>query len=634
VKEVSEQQQEHYDRFILETDFTPKGDQPEAIDQLIEGYQANKKRQTLLGATGTGKTFTAAHVIASINKPTLVVAHNKTLAAQLYAELSMLFPKNAVEFFVSFYDYYQPEAYLPTKDLYISKDFSINDEIERLRNSTTKALAERRDVIVVASVSCIYNVGLPETYRDATVDIEVGMELPRDEFLTYLVGIQYTRNEIDFKPKSFRAKGDRVEIMPIYQEQGIRVEFFGDEIETISIFDTVTGDRLYRKKRLTVFPATQYLTREDMLENAVRSIREELIERTNELEGGNHLVAAERIVQRTNYDVEQLEQTGYCAGIENYSRFFDGRNPGDPPYTLIDHFPEDFFLILDESHQTIPQIKGMFQGDFARKLNLVNHGFRLPSAYDNRPLRWEEFQKRMPTQTLFMSATPAEYEIDNSGQVVEQIIRPTGLIDPKIKRMAEDLSNYLVQSGYKARYMHSEIDTLDRVQILNELRSGEIDVLVGINLLREGLDLPEVSLVAILDADKEGFLRSYRSLIQTIGRASRNVRGSVLMYADTITDSMEQAITENNRRRRKQIRYNKKHDITPETVQKGMFSLIETLRKDRGFGEIKVEEDADTLQIQGAIEELTLLMGEAAGNLEFELAAELRDKIKELKQLL
>jgi excinuclease ABC subunit B len=454
--------------------------------------------------------------------------------------------------------------------------------------------------------------------------------------------------------------------MPIYQEQGIRVEFFGDEIETISIFDPVTGDRLYRKKRLTVFPATQYLTREDMLENAVRSIREELVERTNELEGGNHLVAAERIVQRTNYDVEQLEQTGYCAGIENYSRFFDGRNPGDPPYTLIDHFPDDFFLIMDESHQSIPQIHGMYGGDFSRKLNLVNHGFRLPSAYDNRPLRWEEFEKRMPTQTLFMSATPAEYEISISGAVVEQIIRPTGLIDPKIevrrtenqiddliieidkrviteervlvttltKRMAEDLSNYLVQSGYKARYMHSEIDTLDRVQILNELRSGEIDVLVGINLLREGLDLPEVSLVAILDADKEGFLRSYRSLIQTIGRASRNVRGSVLMYADTITDSMEQAITENNRRRRKQIRYNKKHDITPETVQKGMFSLIETLRKDRGFGEIKVEEDADTLQIQGAIEELTLLMGEAAGNLEFELAAELRDKIKELKQLL
>jgi excinuclease ABC subunit B len=656
---------EYPDRFIMSTDFTPKGDQPEAIAQLVEGYTGGKRYQTLLGVTGSGKTFTASHVIAAINKPTLIMAPNKTLAAQLYAEMKQLFPSNAVEYFVSFYDYYQPEAYLPKKDLYIDKDFNINEEIEKMRNATTRSLAERKDVIVVASVSCIYNVGLPQHYRDATIDLKVGQVLKREHLLMNLVEIQYKRNEMDSKPKTFRAKGDRVEIFPIYQEQGIRIEFWGEEIEKISVFDPTTGNRIYSEDEITIFPATQYLTQEDMMEAAIVNIRKDLNDRVNELEANSELVAAERLTQRTKYDIEQLEQFGHCAGIENYSLYFDGRNPGDPPYTLLDHFPEDFLLIVDESHQALPQVRGMYGGDFSRKLNLINYGFRLPSAYDNRPLRWEEFEKRMPT-VLFMSATPATYELEKSEHVVEQIIRPTGLVDPEIqvkksehqiddllieveervlvnervlvttltKRMAEDLADYMVNAGFKARYMHSDIDTLDRIQILNELRGGEIDVLVGINLLREGLDLPEVSLVAILDADKEGFLRDTRSLIQIMGRAARNVKGKVILYADTVTDSMRRALEENNRRRMKQQRYNKKHGIEPKTIVKGMFSVLETLRQVKGMPELEVKENMEVNELYELIADLNVMMQEAADNLEFELAAELRDQVRDLKKRL
>ncbi|MCY3413004.1 MAG: excinuclease ABC subunit UvrB [Candidatus Heimdallarchaeota archaeon] len=654
--------------FDLITDYQPTGDQPNAITKIVEGYlKDNKKIQTLHGVTGSGKTFTASQVIKHLGKPTLVIAPNKTLAAQLYAEFKQFFPNNAVEYFVSFYDYYQPESYLPTKDLYISKDFNINDEIEKLRNSATKALSERRDVIIVASVSCIYNVGMPETYRDFTITIKKGMELERDAFLSRLVEMQYRRNEMDFKAKTFRAKGDRVEIKPIYQEEGIRVEFFGDEIERISIIDPTTGARVEILDELTIYPSTQYLTREEQIQVALKQIRDDLRERVDEFEKAKNYVAAERIIQRTNYDLEQLEELGHCSGIENYSRYFDGRNPGDPPYSLIDHFPDDFFLVVDESHVTLPQIRGMYGGDFSRKQNLINYGFRLPSAYDNRPLRWEEFEKRMPT-TLFVSATPADYEHQNSQAVVEQIIRPTGLVDPVIdvrpsenqvddlmneidkrihrkervlvttltKRMAEDLSDYFAKSGLKSQYMHSDIDTLERVQILRSLRTGEVDVLVGINLLREGLDLPEVSLVAILDADKQGFLRSSRSLIQIMGRAARNVDGTVLLYADSISDAMREAITENNRRRKIQLAYNKKHGITPKTIVKGFFSVLETLR-DTGsiqLDKYKVDDEIAVSDLQTMILELTEMMNEAADNLEFELAAELRDKIKELKELL
>ena len=655
---------EYPDKFIMESEFTPKGDQPKAIEKLVKGYRNGMKFQTLLGVTGSGKGFTASNVIEQLNKPTLIMAPNKTLAAQLFAEMKQRFPKNAVQFFISFYDYYQPEAYLPGKDLYIDKDFNINEQIEKLRNATTRALAERDDVIVIASVSCIYNVGLPQTYREATLKIKVGDIIKREDLLMELVEMQYKRNEVDFKPKTFRAKGDRIEIMPIYQEQGIRIELWGEEVEKISIFDPTTGNRIYSEHEITIYPATQYLTRDDMMEAAIEQIQKDLVERQNELESAGNLVAAERLVQRTKYDIEQLEQFGHCSGIENYSRYFDGRTSGDPPYTLLDHFPDDFLLIMDESHQGIPQIKGMYGGDFSRKLNLVNHGFRLPSAFDNRPLRWEEFEKRMPT-TLFMSATPAEIEMEKSEQVVEQIIRPTGLVDPEIdvkttenqiddliieveervannervlvttltKRMAEDLSDYLINAGFKARYMHSDIDSLERVEILNELRSGEIDILVGINLLREGLDLPEVSLVAILDADKEGFLRDTRSLIQIMGRAARNVKGRVVLYADTITDSMRRAIDENNRRRRKQIRYNKKHGIEPQTIKKSMFSVLETLAETTGI-QINVTENAEAKEIKKLIADLKIMMEEAADNLEFELAAELRDQIADLKERL
>lgn len=645
--------------------FDPMGDQITAIKTLSDGYNAGKQIQTLIGVTGSGKTHTAARIIEQVKKPTLVIAHNKTLAAQLYAEFREFFPEAAVEYFVSFYDYYQPEAYLPTRDLYIDKDFSINEEIEKLRNSTTKALAERSDVIVVASVSCIYNVGLPSTYRSMTLPLHVGMQLDRDQLLRELVKLLYTRNEYELKPRTFRAKGDIVELFPIYQEETIQIEFFGDEVERISIRNPTSGQRIAEVTQVTIFPATQYLTDEEMLTRGIDLIKHELSDRHFELQEAGKLVEAERLLQRTNYDLEQLQEFGHCKGIENYSRHFDGRNPGDPPFSLLDHFPDDYLMVIDESHVTLPQVRGMYGGDFSRKQNLINFGFRLPSAYDNRPLKWEEFEKRMP-QVLFMSATPGDYELAKSDQVAEQVIRPTGLLEPVIdvrktenqiddvieeiqkrvelgqralvttltKRMAEDLADYLLQAGLKATYMHSDIDTLERVVILQKLRSGEADVLVGINLLREGLDLPEVSLVAILDADKEGFLRSTRSLIQTMGRASRNVNGEVILYADKITDSMKEAIEEVTRRRRIQERYNKEHGIEPKSVVRGMKTVLDVLQnqklKDLG---IEISTDSDEMStgdVYLLIDELTIAMQEAAEALEFELAAELRDKIKEL----
>ncbi|RMG42223.1 MAG: excinuclease ABC subunit UvrB [Methanobacteriota archaeon] len=646
--------------------FEPMGDQITAIEKLSEGFLNGNKFQTLLGVTGSGKTFVSSHIIERVGLPTLVIAHNKTLAAQLYAEYREFFPEAKVEYFVSFYDYYQPEAYLPTKDLYISKDFSINEQIEKLRNSTTRSLAERDDVIVVATVSAIYGVGIPEVYRSMALDLHVGMEMERDQLLRKLVELQYRRNEYELKPKTFRAKGDIVELFPIYQDETIQIEFFGDEIERITLKDPKTGHKLAELDEVRIFPGAQYLTQQQALERGIRSIREELNQRYEELLSMGKIAEAQRLLQRTNYDLEQLEEFGYCSGIENYSLHFEGRSPGDPPFTLIDHFPKDFLLIIDESHVTIPQLRGMYGGDFSRKKSLVNYGFRLPTAYDNRPLRFEEFERRMP-YTLFMSATPGDYELQKSQLVVEQIIRPTGLTEPEIdvrktenqiddvineiqkrvqkgqrtlvttltKRMAEQLAEYLLDMGIKASHLHSDVDSLERVQILQDLRKGEIDVIVGINLLREGLDLPEVTLVAILDADKEGFLRSKRSLIQTMGRAARNVEGKVILYADKITDNMRQAIDEVNRRRRIQIRYNKEHNITPKTVVKGLKSVLDDIEE---LKTTKVElpnvDEMKTEDVNVLIEELTIQMNQAAEKLEFELAAQLRDKIKDLKRML
>ncbi len=646
--------------------FKPMGDQITAIEKLSEGFLNGNKFQTLLGVTGSGKTFVSSHIIERVGLPTLVIAHNKTLAAQLYAEYREFFPEAKVEYFVSFYDYYQPEAYLPTKDLYISKDFSINEQIEKLRNSTTRSLAERDDVIVVATVSAIYGVGIPEVYRSMALDLHVGMEMERDQLLRKLVELQYRRNEYELKPKTFRAKGDIVELFPIYQDETIQIEFFGDEIERIALKDPKTGHKLAQLDEVRIFPGAQYLTQQQALERGIRSIREELNQRYEELLSMGKIAEAQRLLQRTNYDLEQLEEFGYCSGIENYSLHFEGRSPGDPPFTLIDHFPKDFLLIIDESHVTIPQLRGMYGGDFSRKKSLVNYGFRLPTAYDNRPLRFEEFERRMP-YTLFMSATPGDYELQKSQLVVEQIIRPTGLTEPEIdvrktenqiddvineiqirvqkgqrtlvttltKRMAEQLAEYLLDMGIRASYLHSDVDSLERVQILQDLRKGEIDVIVGINLLREGLDLPEVTLVAILDADKEGFLRSRRSLIQTMGRAARNVEGKVILYADKITDNMRQAIDEVNRRRRIQMRYNKEHNIIPKTVVKGLKSVLDDIEE---LKTAKVElpnvDEMKTEDVNVLIEELTIQMNEAAEKLEFEIAAQLRDKIKDLKRML
>ncbi|MFY9454443.1 MAG: excinuclease ABC subunit UvrB [Bacillota bacterium] len=650
--------------FKLRTDLTPKGDQAEAARKLKEGILAGHRFQTLLGATGTGKTFTDALVIQEVQKPTLVIAHNKTLAAQLCSEFRALFPDNAVEYFVSYYDYYQPEAYVPQTDTYIEKDASINDEIDRLRHRATSALLERRDVLIVASVSCIYGLGSPEDYRDMTVSLKLGEETDRDKILRDLVRIQYVRNDIGFTRGTFRVRGDAVEIIPAYEENVIRVEFFGDEIDRILLLDAVTGEILEEQKSVTIFPATHFITNEERMKRAIAGIEEELEERLAFLRGRGKLLEAQRLEQRTRYDLEMLREVGYCQGIENYARHLTGRQPGDPPATLLDYFPPDFLIIIDESHVTIPQLHAMHAGDRSRKESLVEYGFRLPSAFDNRPLTFDEFIHRV-NQVIFASATPGRYELSVSQQVVEQIIRPTGLVDPEVevrptknqiddllaeindrvkadervlvttltKKMAEDLTNYLVEAGVRARYLHSEIETLDRVEILRDLRLGEFDVLVGINLLREGLDLPEVSLVAILDADKEGFLRSETSLIQTIGRAARNVNGKVIMYGDSITQSMQRAIDETNRRRAIQTEHNKRHGITPQSVKKAIHDITEMLKTAEDEPVYGLEETPlshkETAKLIRTLEDE---MYKAARALEFERAAELRDRIRALRK--
>ncbi|WP_338463172.1 MULTISPECIES: excinuclease ABC subunit UvrB [Brevibacillus] len=654
------------DRFELVSEFQPSGDQPTAIAGLVEGVLAGKRHQTLLGATGTGKTFTIAQVIAQVNKPTLVMAHNKTLAAQLCAEFKEFFPNNAVEYFVSYYDYYQPEAYIPQSDTYIEKDSSINDEIDKLRHSATSALFERRDVIIVASVSCIYGLGSPEEYRELLLSLRVGMEKSRDEILHRLVDIQYDRNDINFVRGTFRVRGDVVEIFPASQsEQAIRVEFFGDEIERITEIDVLTGEILGQRDHVAIFPASHYVTREEKMKRAVQSIEMELEARLAEFRAAGKLLEAQRLEQRTRYDIEMMMEMGFCSGIENYSRHLTGLPEGHAPYTLIDYFPDDFLVVMDESHMTLPQVRAMYNGDRARKDVLVEHGFRLPSARDNRPLKFEEFEAKLK-QAIYISATPGPYELEHCPEVVQQVIRPTGLVDPTVtvrpikgqiddligeiqatiakdervlvttltKKMAEDLTDYLKDIGIKVRYLHSDIKTIERMQILRSLRLGEFDVLIGINLLREGLDLPEVSLVAILDADKEGFLRNERSLIQTIGRAARNAEGRVIMYADRITDSMKAAISETERRRKIQTEYNEKNGITPQTVKKAVREVIEATKvaEEKAdylpHADFKKMPKKDRIQV---IERMEEEMKEAARNLMFERAAELRDLILELK---
>ena len=654
--------------FKLKSSYRPQGDQPRAIEQLAEGINRGLKHQTLLGVTGSGKTFTMVNVIERVGRPTLVIAHNKTLAAQLCSEFREFFPDNAVEYFVSYYDYYQPEAYIPHTDTYIEKDAYINDEIEKLRHSATSALFERRDVIIVASVSAIYGLGSPDKYREQVVSLRTGMEKTRDEVIRQLVAIQYERNDINLERSRFRVRGDVLEIYPAYYtERAVRVEFFGDEIERIREFDTLTGDVLCEREHVAIFPASHFVTPRDILEEAIVDIRLELEERLAVLRKENKLLEAQRLEQRTKFDLEMMSELGYCSGIENYSRHLDRRPPGSRPYTLLDYFPRDYLLLIDESHRTLPQIRGMYAGDRSRKEILVDYGFRLPSALDNRPLTFAEFEN-LVSQVVYVSATPGPYELDHSEQVVEQIIRPTGLVDPEVivrpvkgqiddlygeirervakrervlvttltKRMAEDLTDYLRELGLKVRYLHSEINTLERMEIIRDLRLGVFDVLVGINLLREGLDLPEVSLVAILDADKEGFLREKRSLIQTIGRAARNINGKVIMYADTVTESMRRAISETERRRRLQMEYNKKYNITPATVRKAVREVIEATRHVNK--ELPVYLDREKLKSLGAdqfkkvLENLEKDMKEAARNLEFERAAELRDILFELRR--
>ncbi len=653
------------DRFQLVSEYQPQGDQPQAIAELVKGINEGKKEQVLLGATGTGKTFTMANVIKEVNKPTLVIAHNKTLAGQLTAEFKEFFPNNAVEYFVSYYDYYQPEAYIPHTDTYIEKDASINDEIDKLRHSATSSLFERRDVIIVASVSCIYGLGSPEEYRELVLSLRVGMIRERNEVLRKLVDIQYQRNDLNFTRGTFRVRGDVVEIFPASRsEQAIRVEFFGDEIERITEVDVLTGEIIGEREHVAIFPASHFVTREEKLRLAIESIKEELKERLAELKANNKLLEAQRLEQRTNYDIEMLQEVGYCSGVENYSRHLTLRPPGSTPYTLLDYFPDDFLIIIDESHVTLPQIRGMYNGDYARKSVLVEHGFRLPSAIDNRPLKFAEFEEKIK-QIIYVSATPGDYELEKAGVVVEQIIRPTGLLDPVIevrpingqiddligeinerikqkervlvttltKKMAEDLTDYFKELGIKTKYLHSDIKTLERMQIIRDLRLGVFDCLIGINLLREGLDIPEVSLVAILDADKEGFLRAERSLIQTIGRAARNANGTVIMYADKITKSMEIAINETNRRRAKQIAYNKEHGITPTTIMKAVRDVIEATKvaEDKRTYLVDVKPKMNKKERKELIARLEKEMKEAARALEFERAAELRDLILELK---
>ena len=649
--------------FKLHSNFEPTGDQPQAIEYLSKGIEEGKKYQTLLGVTGSGKTFTMANIIQKVQKPTRILAHNKTLAGQLYSEFKEFFPENAVEYFVSYYDYYQPEAYIPQTDTYIEKDSAVNEEIDKLRHSATAALFERKDVIIVASVSCIYGLGDPDDYSGLTISLRPGMKLERDVLLKTLIERQYDRNEIDFKRGKFRVRGDTVEVYPSNEnEKAIRIEFFGDEIEKISEINPLTGHRIGIRNHVLIFPNSHYATSREKMQKAVKTIEIELAERVKELKEQNKLVEAQRIEQRTNFDIEMMLETGFCQGIENYSRHISGRAPGSAPYTLMDYFPKDFLLMIDESHATVPQVRAMYNGDRARKESLVEYGFRLPSAFDNRPLKFEEWEQRI-NQVVFVSATPAEYELEHSkGRVVEQIIRPTGLLDPKIdvkpvenqiddlieqinitvekrervlvttltKKMAEDLTAYLKNINIKVTYMHSDIDTLERLKILKELREGKYDVLVGINLLREGLDLPEVSLVAILDADKEGFLRSERSLIQTIGRAARNVEGRVIMYADSLTQAMEKAISETNRRRKIQMEYNKEHGITPQSIKKKIrddikATIVEDEKAKYDIGENK--------SIDDAIDELTTQMLKHAEKMEFEEAASLRDEIKRLEEM-
>lgn len=649
--------------------FKPRGDQPEAIEKLAQGLEAGIKQQVLLGVTGSGKTFTMANIMARMNKPSLVIAPNKTLAAQLYGEFREMFPSNAVRYFVSYYDYYQPEAYVPSTDTFIEKDASINDEIDKLRHSSTKALLERRDVVIVASVSCIYGLGSPEAYFDLMVYLEEGMEIERDRILRKLVDIQYQRSDYDFHRGTFRVRGDIVEVFPAYEDvSALRIEFFGEKIEGLFEIDPIRGKMQRRVDKAAIYPASHYVTTEERMKSAVREIHIELKGRLEELRQQNKLLEAQRLEQRTRYDLELLGEMGFCPGIENYSRHLTGRKPGEAPPTLLSYFPNDFLLFIDESHVAIPQIGGMYRGDRSRKETLVEYGFRLPSALDNRPLNFEEFEASV-NQTIYVSATPAEYEVQKSrGFIVEQLIRPTGLTDPEIlvrparsqvddllaeirtraesnervlvttltKRMAEDLTDYYQDLNVKVRYLHSDIETLERVEIIRELRKGTFDVLVGINLLREGLDLPEVSLVAILDADKEGFLRSERSLIQTIGRAARNINGTVILYADTVTDSMKRAMDETNRRRRLQAAFNKKHGITPQSVVKSLGGpLIQIYEADYVTVPVAAEsaEKYAPGEIPRLIGQLKKEMKRAASNLEFEKAAELRDRIRELEEL-
>lgn len=649
------------DKFILHSKFQPTGDQPEAITKLTKGVENGLKEQVLLGVTGSGKTFTMANIIANVNRPTLVLAHNKTLAAQLCSEFREFFPENAVEYFVSYYDYYQPEAYIPGSDTYIEKDSAINDEIDKLRHSATCALSERRDVIIVASVSCIYSLGNPIDYKNMVISLRTGMEKSRDELLRKLVDLQYERNDINFIRNKFRVRGDTVEIFPANsQENAIRVEFFGDEIDRISEINTVTGEVKALLSHAAIYPASHYIVPHEKLEDALKEIDEEMEERVRFFNENGQLIEAQRIRQRTEYDIEMLREIGTCKGVENYSRVLSRRAPGSVPSTLLDYFPDDYLLFVDESHVTLPQVRGMYGGDRARKENLVQYGFRLPSAFDNRPLNFEEFYAHV-NQAIFVSATPGQFEKDHAAQIAEQVIRPTGLLDPKIsvrptdgqiddlvseinirtakkqrvlittltKKMAEDLTEYLNDLGTKVRYMHYDIDTMERMEIIRDLRLGEFDVLVGINLLREGLDIPEVSLVAILDADKEGFLRSETSLVQTIGRAARNAEGEVIMYADTVTDSMERAISETERRRDIQSRYNTEHGITPKTVIKDVRDIIEIGQKVKDEKPIS---KMSRIEKETEIKRLTAEMKQAAKILEFEHAAYLRDKINKLRE--
>ncbi len=663
-----------YNKFKIKSDFLPSGDQPKAIKQLTQGLNASMKAQTLLGVTGSGKTFTIANVIQNVQKPTLIIAHNKTLAAQLYNEFRELFPDNAVEYFISYYDYYQPEAYIPRTDTYIEKSATINDEIDRLRHNTTRSLYERNDVIVVASVSCIYGLGLPENYFKGTVTLCLGQEITRRDLLTYLTGVRYERNDVELKRSTFRAKGDVVEIMPSFEKVINRISFFGDEIESITRIDYLTGEVLEKPSEIVIYPAVHYLSYDEEVDETISLIRKELDERLTELKNENKIVEAQRLSQRVNYDIEMIKEMGYCSGIENYSRIIERRAPGTPPATLLDYFTDDFLVVIDESHVTLPQLKGMYFGDRARKEVLVDYGFRLPCAKDNRPLTFDEFYSKIDdknAQKIFISATPGDKEKQESSQIVEQIIRPTGLLDPYIevrptlnqvadlikeiklvtqkkervlittltKKMAEELSSYLQGQGLKVRYLHSEVKSLERVEILRDLRLGEFDILVGVNLLREGLDIPEVSLVAIMDADKEGFLRCETSLIQTIGRSARNANGKVIMYANKITDSMHVALDETKRRRELQIEYNKEHNIVPKTIKKtiqnNLLSLVQSYRSTEDIvAQHLVEMDVDIKDIPKLIKKLENDMKQAASELDFERAIQLRDEVKKLKGII